>query len=283
MIFIWIIIGLVLIALIISFYENRHFKIKKYEIADDYFKDCQARCVFISDLHDCKYGHNNVNLIKDIDSLKPDFVIFGGDIFNGIRNKNNENAGDFIKAVSDKYKCVYALGNHEFRYYLYPDDFPGCKKVFEETLRNCNIKLLDNDCERVVIDDKKIDIFGLSIERKYYKRFKPEKMSCSYTSEVLPPRDENVFSVLLAHNPKYYKEYCGFGANLILSGHYHGGIMRVFNQGFVGPDFSLFPRYAYGLCNKDKSTMIVSGGMGVHTIPFRIFNRPELVVIDFKG
>lgn len=278
-----IIVCLILIALAISFYENKHFIIKKYEITDDYFNDSSVRCIFISDLHDCKYGHKNTNLIKAIDSLEPDFVIFGGDIFNGIRNKNNENAEDFIKLVSGKYKCVYALGNHEFRYYLYPDEFPGCKESFEKVLSDCNVKLLDNACERMDVNGKKIDVFGLSIERKYYKRFKPEKMSAFYPKDVLPDRDKNVFTVLLAHNPKYYKEYCGFNANLILSGHYHGGIMRVFNQGFVGPDFSIFPRYAYGLCNKDKSTMIVSGGMGVHTIPFRIFNRPELVVIDFKG
>lgn len=267
----------------ISFYENRHFIIKKYEIADDYFIDNPVRCIFVSDLHDCKYGHKNAELIAAIDSLNPDFVIFGGDIYNGIKNRNNENAGDFIKAVSYKYKCVYALGNHEFRYYLYPDEFPGCKEAFEQILEDCHVKLLDNDCERIDIKGKKIDIFGLSIERRFYKRFKPDKMDMTYATEVLPQRDEKVFSVLLAHNPKYYKEYCGFGANLILSGHYHGGIMRMFNQGFVGPDFSILPRYAYGLCKKDKSTMIVSGGMGVHTIPFRIFNRPELVVIDFKG
>lgn len=278
-----ILVCLIIVALLISFYENGHFVVKRYDVKNEYFNERNIRTVFISDLHDCKYGKDNEKLINAIDEENPDFVIFGGDVFNGIKDKKNVNADSLIKAISGKYKSVYALGNHEFRYYLYPDEFPGCKEAFEKLLRDCNIRLLDNSCERLVIEDKAIDIYGLTIERKYYKRIKSENMPDTYVSEILGNKDKDVFSILLAHNPKYFKEYCEFGAQLILSGHYHGGIMRIFKRGVLSPDFKLFPKNSYGEIKNNKSTMIVSGGLGIHTLPFRIFNRPELVVIDFKG
>ena len=79
------------------------------------------------------------------------------------------------------------------------------------------------------------------------------------------------------------KNYAAGDFDLILSGHYHGGLMRIFNQGMVSPDYKLLPKYSYGIYKINKSTAIVSGGLGVHTLPFRIFNRPELVEIEFKG
>jgi len=86
----------------------------------------------------------------------------------------------------------------------------------------------------------------------------------------------------MAHNPSYMKKYLERGANLILSGHLHGGIVRIPGwRGVVSTQFKLFPRYAGGYYQlKDKQAMIVSRGLGSHTIKFRLFNRPELVIID---
>lgn len=283
MVFFIVIIILVLLAFLISLYENSNFTVKKYEIFNEHFTDEKIRFLFISDLHDCKYGDDNFRLLASIDEIKPDFVIFGGDIFNGIRDKKNVNAGSFIKAVAEKYKSLYALGNHEFRYYLYPEEFPGCKEAFEKILAESGIRLLDNETEIITVKDKQIAISGLSVERRFYKRFKPDKMPEDYVSKILGARNNDAYNILAAHNPKYFKEYSNYGADLILSGHYHGGIMRLFKQGMVGPDFRILPKYSYGEFKNNKSTMIVSGGLGVHTLPFRIFNRPELVVIELKG
>lgn len=282
MILIILLLCLILIVLLISFYENRHFKIKSYEIKDKYFSGASIKAVFISDLHDCVYGNNNINLLSAVDEINPDFVIFGGDIFNGITGAENHNAEVFIRAVSKKYKAVYGMGNHEFRFFLYPDKYPGCKERFLKLLHQCGIDFLNNSKKSITVSNKEFDIYGLSIEKEYYKRFKSIEMNDSYAVQMLPEKDAKVFSILLAHNPKYFKAYSGFGADLILSGHYHGGIMRFGNQGVVSPTFGLFPKYSYGLNKYKKSRMIVSGGLGVHTLPFRIFNRPELVVINFS-
>lgn len=283
MILILILLCLFLSAILISIYENRHFVVRRYEINNSYFKDKDVRIVFLSDLHDCSYGKDNEKLIDSIVKEKPDIVIFGGDIFNGIRNKKNVNAAGFIEKISEKFTSFYALGNHEFRYYLYPDEFPGCKEEFERIINNNNIILLDNNKKRISINQRNIDLYGLTIDREYYKRLKTEKMDKNYVAEKLGVCDKNAYSILLAHNPQYFNEYCEFGADLVLSGHYHGGIMRFGKQGVVSPAYKLFPKYSYGLINSNKSKLIVSGGLGVHTIPFRIFNRPEIVVIDLKG
>lgn len=283
MILIIVLVCIVLAALLISFYENKHFVVKKYEINNEYFKNSDIKAVFISDLHDCIYGENNEKLLSAIEKENPDFIIFGGDIFNGIVGKENSNAENFLKSISLKYKCVYGMGNHEYRYFLYPEKFPGYKEKLLKLLRECSICFLDNSKVNLDIKNKKIDVFGLSIEREYYKRFESVNMADSYVSHMLPEKDENVYSILLAHNPKYFKAYSHFRADLILSGHYHGGLMRFGKQGVVSPTFGLFPKYSYGLQKNGDSKMIVSGGMGVHTLPFRIFNRPELIVINFKA
>ena len=93
-------------------------------------------------------------------------------------------------------------------------------------------------------------------------------------------KDKNVTNILLAHNPKYADSYFEWGADVILSGHVHGGVMRLGEKAVISPDIQLFPKYGYGKINRGNQTMIVSSGIGEHTIPFRIFNPRELVVID---
>lgn len=283
MFFLIILLCLIVIVIGISIYENTHFNVKKYSIKHKCFNNKNIRALFISDLHNCSYGKENIRLLNAIKKSNPDFILIGGDVFNGISKMNNSNAKSFVKVISKNYKVIYALGNHEFRFYLYPDDFPGNKDEFEKLLNDCQVTLLDNEQTRINIKGIDIDIYGLTIERKYYKRFKSETMPYDYTKSMLPEKNDGVFSILLAHNPKYFIEYCDFGADLILSGHYHGGLVRFGKQGVASPTFDLFPKYSYGLIKNKKSKMIVSGGLGIHTIRFRLFNRPELVVIDFSN
>ena len=93
-------------------------------------------------------------------------------------------------------------------------------------------------------------------------------------------KEENYYEILLAHNPDYFPQYCQYGADLILSGHVHGGLVRIpFLKGIASPAVRFFPRYDGGLFTEGKSNMVVSRGLGTHTLPVRIFNPAELVVI----
>ena len=90
------------------------------------------------------------------------------------------------------------------------------------------------------------------------------------------------YTVLLAHNPDFFPVYAEWGADLVLSGHVHGGMVRIPGwKGVVSPNIRFFPKYDGGKFEEGKSTMILSRGLGMHTIPVRLFNPGELIVIDF--
>ncbi len=115
-------------------------------------------------------------------------------------------------------------------------------------------------------------------ERFYYKR-KTENLSVEELETLIGKPDPEKYTVLLAHDPEYFEAYSEYGAQLVLSGHFHGGIVRLFGHGLISPRFKLFPQYAYGTFEKNKTKMIVSAGLGGHTIPWRMFNPGEIVVL----
>ena len=106
-------------------------------------------------------------------------------------------------------------------------------------------------------------------------------LSLTAMEEMIGTPSQPGFHVLLAHNPKYGNTYFSWGADLILSGHYHGGVLRLDqNHGLTCPQYLLFPPFCCGEFKKGKQHMIVSAGLGEHTIPVRIHNPRELVLIN---
>ncbi len=96
--------------------------------------------------------------------------------------------------------------------------------------------------------------------------------------------EKDRFQILIAHNPQYFKEYAGWGADLTLSGHVHGGIVRLpLLGGVVSPSLALFPKYSGGRYQQAGRTMILSRGLGTHTINVRMFNPGEVSLIEIKG
>ena len=105
-------------------------------------------------------------------------------------------------------------------------------------------------------------------------------MEAKYLTDTLGRTKTEKYEILLAHNPDYFPEYAGWGADLVLSGHVHGGMMRLpLIGGVVSPAFKFFPKYDGGMFRIGKSVMILSRGLGMHTIPVRIFNPGELVYL----
>ena len=98
---------------------------------------------------------------------------------------------------------------------------------------------------------------------------------------VLGEPNKNTFNILLAHHPDYFQAYADWGADLVLSGHLHGGMIRLPGVGgVISPGWRLFPRYDHGLYMMRDKKMIVSAGLASHTIKLRVNNPPELAVID---
>ena len=108
-------------------------------------------------------------------------------------------------------------------------------------------------------------------------------MSSEYLDGLIGKAEEESYQILLAHNPEYFETYADWGADLTLSGHVHGGIMRLpVLGGVISPKLVLFPKYDGGHFIRKDAHMVLSRGLGMHTIPIRIFNPAELVLIHLK-
>jgi predicted MPP superfamily phosphohydrolase len=176
----------------------------------------------------------------------------------------------------EKYKCYYTFGNHEERL----DEV--CKKSFINLVsNNTKIKLLNNSSESLT---ENIVLYGLDNDIETYTFFGKKALDKEYITSKLGNIDEKKYNILLAHNPLEFASYVHYKANLVLSGHIHGGIVRIpFLKGVLSPDITFFPKYDSGEYNKGNTKMIVSRGLGFSKrIPFRVFNPAEIVVINLK-
>ena len=127
-----------------------------------------------------------------------------------------------------------------------------------------------------------IRIYGSEIDRLYYKRFGIQPMDPEYLPGILGQPSEEYFNILIAHDPDYFPKYADWGADLVLSGHVHGGMVRVpfWGKGVVSPNVRLFPKYDGGEFTLGKTRMLLSRGLGMHTIPIRLFNPGEVLEVD---
>lgn len=281
----WILITLVILVILAVFFitvmliDGNRFHLVKYQLYSSKIKH-NHKYVILSDLHNKSYGKNNEKLIKSIDRQSPEAILIAGDMLISKPGKDFTVATDFIKNLALKYPIYYGMGNHETRLFLYPEVYGDMGKQYEEEVNKAQVTLMRNE-SREVMDN--IRITGLDMKRAYYKRFKKTPMDKQYLEDTLGAANPKRYEILLAHNPDYFEEYAIWGADLVFSGHVHGGMMRLpVLGGVVSPAFKFFPKYDGGMFTQGKSTMILSRGLGMHSIPIRIFNPGELVVVELK-
>lgn len=257
---------------------------KEYVICSSKIRQAEQSpvMVMISDLHNTEFGNNNDHLLREIELLQPDGILIGGDLIVGKKGHSVKMASQLIHRLSSVAPIFYAMGNHESRMQNKPDEMGEEYRAYEQVLKEENVIVLDNACASIEIKGTKFSIHGLSLPKKYYKKNKRETLFGSEVKEFIGEPDKDAYEILLAHNPRYAPAYFEWGADLILSGHYHGGMVRLGNHGVISPYFTLFPKYCYGRFDREQQTMLVSAGMGEHTIPFRMFNPRELLVLRFN-
>jgi predicted MPP superfamily phosphohydrolase len=149
-------------------------------------------------------------------------------------------------------------------------------------LEKVGVEFLEN--KHVSLGDTGISLFGLEMDHDFYRKKQYLLMNESYLSRVMGHPDPEEYVVLLAHNPEYFPQYEKWGADLVLSGHMHGGIVRVpiWGKGLISPSMKLFPKYDGGIYTQGNATMLISRGIGMHTVPVRLFNPGEIIVVDFE-
>lgn len=266
----------------VTLYDSSRFVVQNFQVSDKRIKK-HGRAVVLADLHNKRYGRDNEKLFKAIREQKPDFIFVAGDIPTAKPGKSLEPALQLLNVLVKEYPVYYENGNHEYRMKLYPETYGDMAERYGQALDEMGIELLVNS--HVVLPEYGLAIYGLEIDREYYRRFRIRKMDEDYLSHTLGQASEELYTVLLAHNPDYFPQYAVWGADLVISGHVHGGVVKVpiLNRGIIAPSLRLFPKYDGGIFKEGRSTMVLSRGLGMHTIPIRLFNPAELWVVDFDN
>lgn len=283
---IFVIVCIFILIYIYIKYNVNTLEVEKYTVENEKIpKEFDGyNIVQVSDLHSKLFGKNNERLLKKIKELNPDIVVITGDLVDG-ENDNYYVALDFMKELTRLYRVYYIIGNHEQKALIkkYKD---GYKEYFGE-LYNMDFVNLDNKKVEIQKKNSKINLYGLTVPYSCYKYLFQSGENTSidkgFLVEKLGDLDENQFNILLAHTPFYFEEYEKWGADLVLCGHVHGGIIRLpFVGGLLSPDRRFFPKYDLGEYTKNKTTMIVSKGLGGSKVLIRINCKPEVVSIKLR-
>lgn len=270
-------------GLLRSQYERNHFVEEETLIVSPKVKR-PRKLVFLSDLHDKEFGAANEQLLKAIAGIRPDAVLIGGDTMVVKPGKASlevtERLLDGLCRLEGKPAILYGDGNHEQRMQWEQAQYGTLYTEFREMLAARGILYLHDQTAMLGED---LAVSGLEIEKSYYRDFAPNCMSAEYVREHLGMPDSDRFQILMAHSPLFMKAYDGWGADLSLAGHFHGGTIRLPGLGGVmTPQFQFFLSVCSGEFEQDGHHMIVSRGLGTHSINIRFNNRPQVVVIRLE-
>ena len=270
---------ILVIMLWIMLYDSNRFVVRHYSLRDHRIKK-PVKAVVLADLHNKRYGKENERLLQAIDEIHPDMILIAGDLLTAKPKADLEIAVGVLTKLAEKYPIYYGNGNHEHRLKLYPETYGDMSERYEEELQKIGIRRLIN--EHTALEEYGICIYGSEIDKFYYKRFGIRPMDPEYLKALLGQPSEENYTILIAHNPDYFPKYAEWGADLVLAGHVHGGMVRVpfWGKGVVSPNVRLFPKYDGGEFTLGKTKMLLSRGLGMHTIPIRLFNPGEVLEVD---
>ncbi len=267
-------IGLAIILAFTAFYNG--LIVRRYTVQTDKMKARESfRIVLITDLHSRIYGEDQRELISLIKKQSPDVLLLVGDIaddkipFSGVRL--------LLEGIRGIAPAFYVTGNHE----LWSFDVESIKEV----IRSYGVKVLEGEYEQRMAGNTMITFAGIDDpDIELFESPTPD-WAGEMEGAFLPLLNEPGFKILLAHRPERIDEYKKYDFDLVVSGHSHGGQIRIplLLNGLYAPDQGWFPKYAGGMYKHDSLTHIVSRGASNPLLVPRVFNPPELVVIDVKG
>lgn len=263
--------------------ENRRLKTTEYTVTFDNLPPSFSgkKILHLSDLHQKQFGEDYEILVNSCKAANPDYIFFTGDLYSRCE-QNLDKKPVLMKKLRDIAPVYYIFGNHEI-------ETPEKAQVLADKLKQEGIHVLRNELARLFVGEDFINVYGADIARKYYKNDNggysalPE-LKAKELGEALGKTDKQQFNILLAHTPFPFEEYAKWGADLVFSGHCHGGVIRLpLLGGILSPERKFFPKYTKGVysCNKseNKAKMIVSAGLG----KFRLGNPAEIVIVTLKS
>jgi hypothetical protein len=239
------------------------------------------KAVFLSDLHDHQFGDKNKRLLAAVSEVNPDILLIGGDMMVSKGGADVKISLELVEQLVKRYPVYYGNGNHECRMYWKPSVYGDLYSEYVHSLKKLGVRLLDN---RTELYEDDLAISGIDLDSGIYESFHADQLRTEKIHEKVGKASKERFQILLCHSPLCFSACREWGADLTLSGHFHGGTIRIpYLGGVMTPQYQFFNPYCAGEFLEDGKWMIVSRGLGTHSINIRLNNKPQLVVIDLKA
>jgi predicted MPP superfamily phosphohydrolase len=273
-----IVLAIFAILSVLIFLQNTSIEVSKYKIKSDKIPKefNKFKIIHLSDFHSYGFFKDNFRMIEKINNEHPNIIVMTGDMV----NKYDENFEKFLnlaEALSKKYEIYYIIGNHEMR--LRKNNL----NYIIQKLKKFGIKVLNDEKITIIREKEFINIYGINIPLSYYKIVNKPINVQDVINSLLNKCAEKEYNILLAHNPLYFEEYSKQNVDLILSGHVHGGMVRLpFIGALLSPERKFFPKYSSGVYELNNKKLLVSRGLGHSRPGIRLFNKREIVSITLN-
>jgi predicted MPP superfamily phosphohydrolase len=263
---------LAVLALVAAAALYRGLVVRRYAV--ETAKAADVRFALVSDLHAARYGEGQADLLRLIRDQKPDAILMAGDMIDDA--SSNESTLEFMQGAAGIAPCFYAAGSHD----LWSKQYDDCVRA----MKGWGIAILDGDTASLVVRGKRVTISGIG-DPTYGGYPDDRERYLGDLKAGFSSLDPETFNVLIAHRPDYIAEYAKYPFDLVVSGHTHGGQVRVplILNGLFAPDQGWFPKYAGGLYRVGDTTMIVSRGLSYYPRIPRVFNPPEVCVVTVRS
>ena len=254
-------------------YTQTHYRTSFYQETSEKVSS-DIRIAVISDIHNREYGENNEVLISDLRALKPDLILFLGDVVTR-DDDDYQPMLHLVSALTGIAPCYGVLGNHESERIYYGND-----RALPKRFENAGLKLLRNSREDVRVGEDTVQLIGVEGTAYGFEEYGGREFM--EKTEI----DPSSYCILMTHIPILFEtQLSGYGFDLGIAGHVHGGIVNLpLLGGLYSDEEGYFPKFSAGKYTLDKQqTLIISAGLGdSKRFPPRINNMPELVVIDIS-
>ncbi len=247
---------------------TRHYTVQSEKIV------APVRLALLSDLHECDYGPDGERLLSAVQAENPDVVLIAGDWFGD--GEDFSYGASVLRELSSCWPTYYVLGNHE--------PWTGWEERIVDLVQQSGVTVLQMESDVLTVKGQPLRICGVPDPYSGFAAvtYGLDEMLSAAAAEAAPGE----FTILLAHHPELIETYAQYPFDLVVSGHAHGGQVRIpgLVNGLCAPNQGWFPRYAGGDYQVGQTTMIVSRGLSTQVQWFvpRVFNRPEVVVIDLE-
>lgn len=250
---------LVILAVIFFFYaiwqsqELKKFRVRHYTVSSDRI-NTPVKLLVAADFHCHTYGEGNRRLNDAVRELAPDLILAPGDMIVSAHTKDYPVALDFFRALAETAPVYFSNGNHESRVETPESVYYEAYREYRKQVEALGVHILNNERVRVECKGNYLMLYGVDIPLDCYTKGKVVPLPAHFMEDTFGAVSSEDFSILLAHNPLFCKDYASWGADLTVSGHTHGGLIRIPGIGsLISPQFQFFPKYDAGDLRSERN------------------------------